>query len=61
MAIRVGGGPTTFVGDQPLKCKRLLHFIDEEDQAMLAEFWEFDRKMIHEKYKSVIEGLEKRQ
>jgi len=26
---------------------------------MLAEFWEFDRKMIHEKYKAVVEGLEK--
>ena len=35
------------------------YFTDEEDQAMLAEFWEFDRKMIHEKYKSVIEGLQK--
>ena len=36
------------------------YFTDEEDQAMLAEFWEFDRKMIHEKYKSVVEGLERR-
>jgi len=36
------------------------YFTDEEDQAMLAEFWEFDRKMIHEKYKSVVEGLETR-
>jgi hemerythrin-like domain-containing protein len=35
------------------------YFSDEEDQAMLAEFLEFDRKMIHEKYKSVVEGLEK--
>ena len=35
------------------------YFTDEEDQAMLAEFWEFDRKMIHEKYKSVVEGLER--
>ncbi len=34
------------------------YFTDEEDQAILAEFWEFDRKMIHEKYKSVVEGLE---
>ena len=34
------------------------YFTDEEDQAMLAEFWEFDRKMIHEKYKSVVEGFE---
>jgi hypothetical protein len=35
------------------------YFSDEEDKAMLAEFWEFDRKMIHEKYKSVVEGLQK--
>ena len=34
------------------------YFIDEEDQAMLAEFLEFDQKMIHEKYKSVVETLE---
>ena len=34
------------------------YFTDEEDRAMLAEFWEFDRKMIHEKYKSVVDGLE---
>ena len=34
------------------------YFTDEEDQAMLAEFWEFDRRMIHEKYKSVVEALE---
>ena len=30
---------------------------DSEDQAMLAEFWDFDRRMIHEKYGSVVEGL----
>jgi hemerythrin-like domain-containing protein len=36
------------------------YFTDQEDQAMLAEFWEFDRKMIHEKYKSVVEELEAR-
>lgn len=35
-----------------------VYFTDEEDQAMLAEFWEFDREMIHEKYKSVVEELE---
>ena len=35
------------------------YFTDEEDQAMLEEFWEFDRKMIHEKYESLVEGLEK--
>ena len=37
----------------------MAYFTDEEDQAMLAEFWEFDRKMIHEKYRSVVEILEK--
>jgi len=36
------------------------YFTDEEDQAMLAEFREFDRNMIHEKYKSLVEGFEKR-
>jgi hemerythrin-like domain-containing protein len=30
------------------------YFSDAEDQAMLAEFWEFDRRMIHEKYKAVV-------
>jgi len=34
------------------------YFSDEEDDAILEEFWEFDRKMIHEKYKSVVEALE---
>jgi hemerythrin-like domain-containing protein len=34
------------------------YFADEEDQAMLSEFWEFDRKMIHEKYKAVVEEIE---
>jgi hemerythrin-like domain-containing protein len=33
------------------------YFTDEEDQAMLAEFWEFDRQMIHEKYKAVVAAL----
>jgi hemerythrin-like domain-containing protein len=36
------------------------YFTNEEDQAILAEFWEFDRKMIHEKYKSVVEETESR-
>lgn len=36
------------------------YFTEEEDQAMLAEFWEFDRKMIHEKYGAVVEKLRKR-
>jgi len=32
---------------------------DDEDKAMLAEFREFDRQMIHEKYKTLIERLER--
>lgn len=35
------------------------YFTEAEDQAMLAEFWEFDRQMIHEHYKSVVDELEK--
>lgn len=34
------------------------YFSDEEDQAMLAEFWEFDRNMIHEKYRAVVKESE---
>jgi hemerythrin-like domain-containing protein len=34
------------------------YFSDQEDQAMLSEFWEFDRRMIHKKYMIVVEGLE---
>jgi len=33
------------------------YFTDDEDLAMLAEFWEFDRTMIHEKYKAVVTEL----
>lgn len=35
------------------------YFSETEDQTMLAEFMGFDQKMIHEKYKSVVEELEK--
>jgi hemerythrin-like domain-containing protein len=35
------------------------YFSEEEDQAMLAEFYEFDRRMIHEKYEAVVEDLER--
>jgi len=34
------------------------YFTDEEDQAMLAEFQEFDSRLIHEKYKAVLKELE---
>ena len=30
---------------------------DEEEQIMLGEFWEFDRKMIHEKYEAVVQQM----
>jgi hemerythrin-like domain-containing protein len=36
----------------------LEYFTKEEQDAMLQEFWEFDRNMIHEKYRKVVEGLE---
>ncbi len=32
----------------------------QEQSAMLQEFWEFDRKLIHEKYQSLVEQLESR-
>jgi hemerythrin-like domain-containing protein len=31
---------------------------EEEEQRMLDAFWEFDREMIHEKYRTIVEGLE---
>jgi hemerythrin-like domain-containing protein len=33
------------------------YFTREEQDAMLLEFYEFDRKMIHEKYNKVVEAL----
>lgn len=36
----------------------LAYFSEEEQQAMLREFWEFDRKMIHEKYNRVVDAFE---
>lgn len=34
------------------------YFTDEEDQAMLSEFWAFDRKMIHETYDAKVKRFE---
>jgi hemerythrin-like domain-containing protein len=34
------------------------YFSDEEDQLMLEKFYEFDREMIHEKYRFVLQKLE---
>jgi hemerythrin-like domain-containing protein len=30
----------------------------EEDQALLQRFWEFDRGMIHEKYRAIVQALQ---
>ncbi|HOX42908.1 MAG TPA: hemerythrin domain-containing protein [Myxococcota bacterium] len=35
----------------------MAYFTKEEQAAMFAEFWEFDRQLIHEKYKQVVEEL----
>ncbi len=37
----------------------MAYFSKTEQRAMLDEFWEFDRKIIHEKYKKVVEEIEK--
>ncbi len=33
------------------------YFNPQEQQSMLERFWEFDRKMIHEKYQNIMEGM----
>jgi hemerythrin-like domain-containing protein len=33
------------------------YFTEAEQQDMVQEFWEFDRKMIHEEYKDTVEHL----
>jgi len=35
------------------------YFTEKEQATMLAEFWEFDRRMIHYKYITLVEELEK--
>jgi hemerythrin-like domain-containing protein len=34
------------------------YFTKEEQDAMLREFWEFDKNMIHEKYKMLVEKVQ---
>ena len=34
------------------------YFTREEQDKMLDEFWEFDKTLIHEKYKNVVENLQ---
>ena len=36
------------------------YFTKEEQDKMLEEFWEFDKTLIHEKYKKVVESLQNR-
>ena len=36
------------------------YLTDEEDRLMLKKFWEFDREMIHEKYRYVLQELSER-
>jgi hemerythrin-like domain-containing protein len=36
------------------------HFSRSEKDALLQKMWDFDRKMIHEKYGAVVEQIEKR-
>jgi hemerythrin-like domain-containing protein len=35
------------------------YFTREEKDAMLQEFWAFDKNLIHEKYREMVEGYEK--
>jgi hemerythrin-like domain-containing protein len=37
----------------------LEYFTKDEQDAMLAEFYDFDRRMIHDKYRLVVESFEK--
>jgi hemerythrin-like domain-containing protein len=37
----------------------LEYFSKDEQDAMLAEFYEFDRRMIHDRYRLVVESFEK--
>lgn len=34
------------------------YFSEEEQAAMLQQFWEFDKQLIHEKYRRIVERLE---
>ena len=36
------------------------YFSEKEQRDMLDKFWEFDRKMIHEKYEKVVEQTVKK-
>ena len=46
--------------DQHLFIPCMELFTAEEKDAMLEKMWEFDRKMIHERYEGVVAGIENR-
>jgi len=36
------------------------YFTPEEKDAMLQEFWAFDKNLVHAKYRNIVEGYEKK-
>jgi hypothetical protein len=38
----------------------MVYFTEAEKDALLERMYEFDRQMIHEKYRGLIEGIENR-
>ncbi len=44
-------------GDRCLLPRTEKYFTPAELDKMLDEFWKFDREMIHEKYKNLVEEL----
>ncbi|MFX1452877.1 MAG: hemerythrin domain-containing protein [Promethearchaeota archaeon] len=36
------------------------YFTEDEQMKMLQEFWDFDKTLIHEKYKKLVENLQKK-
>jgi len=47
-----------YVEDKEFFYPILEYFSKEEQDVMLQEFWEFDQKMIHKKYKKMVNDLE---
>jgi Uncharacterized conserved protein len=51
--------PTHIAKEDKVFFPACLQYLTKEDQQqMLAQFYDFDRKMIHEKYEAVVQGLE---
>lgn len=46
--------------DQHFFMPSMQYFSKDEQDAMLQESWEFDKKLIHEKYRQVVERFEER-